>query len=173
MNRRQLTGGLAGAGGLAAIAGAWWSLQRQPAVSAEWVAARAQRFVQPGGGEFALMDFQGRPLLLNFWATWCAPCIAELPLLDQFSRDHASKGWQVVGLAVDGPTPVREFLRQHPVGFRIGLAGMEGLEVSASLGNSRQALPFSVVVSAQGTVHDRKLGAIKPADLDRWVSALA
>jgi thiol-disulfide isomerase/thioredoxin len=173
MNRRQLTGALVGVGGLAAAAGAWWSWQRQSGSSAEWKAAQAQRFVQPSGGEFALAEFQGKPLLLNFWATWCAPCIAELPLLDQFSRERAGKGWQVVGLAVDGPTPVREFLRQHPVGFRIGLAGMEGLELSATLGNSRQVLPFSVVVSAQGEVHDRKLGAIKPADLDRWVGALS
>ncbi|MBC7717365.1 MAG: TlpA family protein disulfide reductase, partial [Pseudorhodobacter sp.] len=81
-----------------------------------------------------MADLRGKPLLLNFWATWCPPCVKEMPLLDAFYQTHRARGWQVVGLAVDSPTPVRAFLERVPVSFPIGLAGMEGSELSRALG---------------------------------------
>ena len=105
---------------------------------------------RPDGGELALGSLRGRPLVLNFWATWCPPCVEEMPMLDRFQREQQRGGWQVVGLAVDSAAPVREFLARHPVGFPIGLAGMQGVELSRALGNTRGALPFSVVFDARG-----------------------
>lgn len=90
-------------------------------------------------------------------------------MLDQFHRKKRTTGWQVVGLAVDGPTPVREYLGRLPMSFPIGLAGMEGAELSRTLGNVRGALPFTVVFAADGKVMARKLGAVTPSDLDEWV----
>lgn len=129
------------------------------------------RFEQPGGGELVLAERRGRPLLLNFWATWCPPCVTEMPMLDAFHRAHGERGWQVVGLAIDGPTPVREFLRQRPVGFAIGLAGMTGVELTRRLGNASGGLPFTVVIGSEGQVLARKLGALDDKDLAAWVSA--
>jgi thiol-disulfide isomerase/thioredoxin len=130
----------------------------------------AQRLEQPGGGELAFASLRGAPLLLNFWATWCPPCIREMPLIDEFHRQQQARGWHVVGLAVDSPTPVREFLARRPVSFPIGLAGLDGSELARTLGNPEGSLPFTVVLGRDGRVMDRKLGALKPADLARWVT---
>ena len=107
-------------------------------------------------------------MLLNFWATWCAPCVKEMPLLDQFHQVQRARGLSVVGLAVDSPTPVREFLSRRPMSFPIGLAGLDGVELARSLGNESGALPFSVLFGADGTVLTRKLGALHAEDLTEW-----
>lgn len=91
-------------------------------------------------------------------------------MLDAFARQHAAAGWQVIGLAVDGPTPVREFLGRVPVGFPIGLAGLDGIALARSLGNANGALPFTLVLGADGAVRHSKLGALTQAELDTWAT---
>jgi thiol-disulfide isomerase/thioredoxin len=130
----------------------------------------AQRFERPEGGELAMSALLGRRTLVNFWATWCPPCVKELPMLDAFHRAQPPDGWQVVGLAVDGPTPVREFLARSPVAFPVGLAGLDGIDIGRSLGNAAGGLPFTVVFDRAGAVVDRKLGELVQADLDRWAA---
>ena len=132
----------------------------------------AQSFERPGGGTLKLAELQGKPLVLNFWATWCPPCVKEMPELDRFQQAQRAKGWQVVGLAIDGPTPVREFLQKVRVGFALGLAGMDGTDLAQALGNASGGLPFTVVISPQGQVVWRKSGALKGADLQPWVKKL-
>lgn len=129
-------------------------------------------FEQPDGATLAFAQRRGQPLLLNFWATWCPPCVTEMPMLDAFHRGQQARGWQVVGLAVDSPTPVREFLRARPMGFAIGLAGMTGVELARRLGNANGGLPFTLVVDRSGRIVQRKLGALAAQDLDRWAAAV-
>jgi len=128
----------------------------------------AQRFDRPEGGELVFESLRGKPLLLNFWATWCPPCIEEMPMLDKFSRENAANGWQVVGLAIDQPTAVRKFLSKTPVSYPIGLAGLQGTELVKQLGNTAGGLPFTLVVDARGAVATRKMGKLEPADLQAW-----
>lgn len=159
-----------GVGAAAAAAGAGvgvWRLRvaQAPLPADFW----SLRFERPEGGELLMSSLAGRPLLLNFWATWCAPCIKELPLLDRFQREQAGR-WQVVGLAVDGPTPVREFLLKQPLGFAVGLAGLNGVELARSLGNAAGGLPFSVLIDRHGNARERKLGALTEADLAAWAA---
>ncbi len=126
--RRQVLvwAGVAAAAAAAGAGVAWWRLR--PGEMAPGAADRiwSLQLQTPEGQALAFAGFRGRPLLVNFWATWCPPCVEEMPLLDAFYREHAAKGWQVVGLAIDQPSAVRSFLRKTPVTFPIGLAGMEG-----------------------------------------------
>jgi thiol-disulfide isomerase/thioredoxin len=167
MNRRQMALG-AGVGAVAAAAGVvGWRLtaeRSEPAPAGFWDLT----FERPEGGELALSSLRGGPLLVNFWATWCAPCITELPLLDAFAKEQAAAGWKLVGLAIDAPTPVRRFVKERPLSFPVGLAGLEGTELGRLLGNAQGGLPFSVVFDRQGRIGARKLGALHAPDLERW-----
>jgi thiol-disulfide isomerase/thioredoxin len=170
MKRRSVLAAGAGAAALAAgVAWQQWHANRRPAAAAEvpWT----QRFARPGGGELVMAALLGRPLLLNFWATWCPPCVEEMPELDRFQRDFAARGWQVVGLAVDNEAAVREFLERRPVGYAIGLAGFEGVGLGRQLGNDRGALPFTVAFDADGAIRQRKLGQTTYAELAAWAGA--
>lgn len=166
--RRLLYGGVGGAAALAGAAVAWWRWQAtdtgRDAAAALW----AMSFDTPGGTPLAMQSLRGKPLVLNFWATWCPPCVEELPLLDGFYRQNAAKSWQVVGLAIDQPSAVRKFLERTPVSFPIGMAGMGGTELGQALGNLAGGLPFTVVLGAAGDVLQRKMGRITAADLALW-----
>jgi thiol-disulfide isomerase/thioredoxin len=171
MKRRALVIGAAGAAAVGAgIATALWRHSITRTTVPETAHSMSlDHFEKPDGGKLALADFVGRPLLLNFWATWCPPCVREMPLLDRFARDQRSAGWQVVGLAIDKMDPVREFLVQHPVGYPIAVAGLDALEWLRSLGNMGGGLPFSVVFDSAGAPVQRKLGEIGASDLAAWV----
>ena len=125
------------------------------------------------GQPLPLSAFKGRPLVINFWATWCPPCVKELPMLDSFARRMAPQGWQVLGLASDQLAAVQQFLKASPVSFHVALSDADGIHLARQLGNTAGGLPFSVVIDAQGRVRTRKMGALQEAELSGWVSALA
>ncbi len=89
-------------------------------------------------------------------------------MLSRFFQEHAPNGWQVLGLAVDQPSSVRNFLQKTPVSYPIGMAGLGGTELGRSLGNLAGGLPFTVVLGSAGTVLHRKMGRVSPADLQVW-----
>ena len=167
--RRLMYGGVAVAAAAAGLGGAWWR-ERGSGSKGEALDAAfwAQRFDRPEGGELEFSKLRGKPLLLNFWATWCPPCVEEMPMIDRFFRESGGNGWQVVGLAIDQPSAVRKFLQKTPVSYPVGLAGLQGTELVKSLGNTVGGLPFTLVLSGDGTVAARKMGKLEPADLDGW-----
>ena len=123
MNRRTLLYGGGVAAGLAGIGAGWWRNQRDhsaPSVAADPAKSDAINsfwslsFDTPDGKSLAMSGFSGKPLLLNFWATWCPPCVEELPVLDAFYQNNKSKDWQVFGLAVDQPSAVRNGCKPSP-----------------------------------------------------------
>jgi thiol-disulfide isomerase/thioredoxin len=181
--RRLLTAGVAAGAVLAGLGVAWWQQRGTPAINPAAGAEGAQgatataldhlwslSLVRPEGGELALATLRGKPLLINFWATWCPPCLRELPEIDRFHREFGPRGWQVLGLAIDGPTPVREFLARVKIGFPTVLAGMEGTELVNHLGNPQGGLPFSVMIDAAGQVRQRKLGETDFDELAGWAA---
>ena len=161
-----------GVAALAAIVGAGVAWRRQ-AVSASPEVLNAfweADFDTPAGVSLPMKTFQGRPLVINFWATWCAPCVEEMPLIDDFFRQNQSKGWQVIGLAIDQPSRVRQFLTQFPVSYAIGLAGLTGTALTKQMGNELGGLPFTVVLDGQGQLIQRKLGKLTADEIKNWAN---
>jgi thiol-disulfide isomerase/thioredoxin len=161
----------AGVATLAAAAGVGVALRRHAsetvtsdALQAVW----ASEFDTPKGETLKLADFRGKPLVLNFWATWCPPCVEEMPLLDAFFRQNSSNGWQVIGLAIDQPSLVKRFMGQFPVDYPIALGGMNGTELGRLLGNAQGGLPFTVVFDATGNVKVQKLGKLSVDEIKSW-----
>lgn len=166
---------LAGAGTAAAAAGVgwrYWQGSRSASAEAQTGGLWQMSFAQPDGGTLVMAALRGQPLVLNFWGTWCPPCVKEMPELDRFARQFASQGWRVVGLAVDNPQAVREFLARSPVSYSIGLAGFEGSELTRKLGNSLAGLPFTVVFDRSGALVQRHAGITSFEMLSAWALAL-
>lgn len=158
---------------LAAGAGAglaWWRLQptavQNTAVDTLWSASLST----PEGQPLLMSRYRGKPLLINFWATWCPPCVEEMPLIDAFFRQNAANGWQVVGIAADKASAVKEFAQRHRIAFDLAIAGTQGVELSRQMGNASGALPFSVIINTQGEIATRKMGKLQATDLDAWKS---
>lgn len=176
--RRLLTAGVAAGAVLAGGALAWWRQSATPVAAGSADAANgnpldslwALSLARPEGGELALATLRGKPLLINFWATWCPPCVRELPEIDRFHREFGPRGWQVLGVAIDGPTPVREFLSRVKIGFPTVLAGLEGTELVNRLGNPQGGLPFTVMIGGSGRVLQRKLGETHFDELAGWAT---
>jgi thiol-disulfide isomerase/thioredoxin len=147
--------------GIAAGAGAaFWRYRMAEPEDGALAALWSLEAELPQGGLYKLSALRGKPLVVNFWATWCPPCIEEMPLLDAFIRQNASNGWQMVGLAADNLNAVNKFLSKAPVSFPTPLAGLAGIELSRTLGNLSGALPFTVVINRAGQIALRHMGKL-------------
>ena len=162
---------VAGASAFLGAGLAWWRL-RPDSVSDEAVERLwSMAFQTPNGDTLQLAEWRGKSLVVNFWATWCPPCVEELPMLNAFFNAQRDKGWQVLALAVDQPGAVTQFLNRAPLDFSVGIAGLSGVDLSRSLGNATGGLPFTVVLNPRGGVMARKLGKLDATDLQSWLAS--
>jgi thiol-disulfide isomerase/thioredoxin len=153
------------------------ALRPDPRAALDAIPAGALERLPPGeslpgldGRAQSLAQWEGRLVLLNFWATWCAPCIEEMPLLDRFQQTHAARGLQVVGIASDGAQPTREFLAEHPVQYPILVDDPELGDLSRALGNGHGVLPYSLLIGRDGRILARHAGSFSEDSLERWVA---
>ena len=146
----------------------WWAGRPRapvapPAISG--AALYAASFRDAAGRNQPLGQFQGRVLVLNFWATWCAPCREEMPAFERLSRRWRDKGVAFVGVSNEAPEKVARFGREIGVTYALWTGGDEAMELSRRLGNRLSVLPFTAVIGPSGSVVAAKVGAYKEQEL--------
>ena len=120
----------------------------------------------------SLSLLKGHPIVVNFWASWCGPCVEEMPALSQLQREYAKKGIQFVGLGVDSEKNIQTFLQKVKVAYPIYVTGFGGADLARAFGNNAGGLPFTVVIDAKGNIRSTKLGQIDPQALKQTLDAL-
>ncbi len=173
--RRWLRAAAIGLGGLAALGVGVWFGGRRTATDGAGRSASALLAVglpDLDGREQALGQWKGRVLVVNFWATWCAPCREEMPEFVRAQSELGAKGLQFVGIAVDQADKVRQFAAEIGVNYPLLIGGYGAMELSKSLGNKLMALPFTIVVARDGMVAHTQLGPLRDAQLRAIVGQL-
>ncbi len=165
MNRRQLIrAGLLASTGIASLG---WLTPARAAPNALY----DLEFPTPQDQSRSLKSFLGKPLVVNFWATWCPPCVKEMPDLDDLAKEHT--GVNIVGLAVDTARNVIEFEDKVQVSYPLLVAGHGGIQLMKELGNPQAGLPFTIVFDADGTTYKTFLGQIDPSELGSILADVA
>ncbi len=144
----------------------------QPAAPADTAVGALMQLAMPdpAGKQHKMSEWQGKVLLVNFWATWCPPCVAEMPELEALQAERGIKGLQIVGIGIDSRSNIREFAEKHKITYPLLIGGLQGTDVSRSFGNEAGGLPFTVLIGADGVVKQAYMGRLDlqkvRADLD-------
>ncbi len=119
-----------------------------------------------------LSQWQGKTLVVNFWATWCPPCVDEMPELVELQHELAPTGVQVLGIGIDSPSNIRQFAEKHHITYPLLVGGMEGTELSRQFGNEAGGLPFTVLIGKDGRVHQTYMGRLDMAKVRADLASL-
>lgn len=122
------------------------------------------------GVQQPLAQWKGRPLVVNFWATWCAPCVKEMPDLDRLSKAFPHIGF--LGIGIDSPENIAQFLQKVPVAYPLLEARADGLDLMRDLGNVSGGLPFTVIMSPEGKILRSISGQIQPDELAGYLRSV-
>ncbi len=173
MNRRQWIS-IAGISLLALLAGVVTSqwiyktgLASDPAIKAFF----ANPWQTPDGKLVDTEEWRGKVLVVNFWASWCPPCVEEMPTLDKLQAEFKSQNVLFIGIGIDSPSNIRQFLEMTPVSYPIVIGGLEGSNLSKQMGNSQGALPYTIIINSQGKSTSSKLGKISEEELRKSIKS--
>jgi thiol-disulfide isomerase/thioredoxin len=131
----------------------------------------AQTMNDVSGKPQAFAQYRGRPLVVNFWATWCAPCVEEMPELSALAIEQAGK-IHILGIGIDSPSNIATFAAKHKISYPVFNAGMSGTDLARDFGNTGGGLPFTVLIGADGQVRKTYLGRLKFEQLKADLAAL-
>lgn len=160
---------MAGVGGVAAAAGYFvnaWRIGALGSTAKEGDVAAAilgSTLNTLDGVPQTLAAWRGRILVINYWATWCAPCREEIPLFVRLQQEYAAKNVQFVGIAVDQADKVRDFAREFNINYPLLIAGLDAVELSRKAGNKAGVLPYTLVLDRSGKIAASLVGGISEA----------
>ncbi|PCH59815.1 MAG: redoxin [Gammaproteobacteria bacterium] len=124
------------------------------------------------GIQRTVSTWDGKVLVVNFWASWCEPCLREIPAFVDLQRTYGEQGLQFIGIAVEDIKPVREFLKKIPINYPILVHPRDTIPVAEAYGNEFGILPFTVVVNRDGNIAHTQLGAISHEEAEEIIKAL-
>lgn len=124
------------------------------------------------GGAQTVGQWQGRVLVVNFWATWCTPCREEIPGFARLQERYGSRGLQFVGIAIDQPDKVADFSREFHINYPLLLGGLETMDLMRRAGNRAGVLPYTLVIGRDGKLVSREPGGLKEARLEQLIRPL-
>jgi thiol-disulfide isomerase/thioredoxin len=169
---------LIGAAGVAAAAAGVFSWQRRAereAARREEAEAVALFFQQTlpdsEGGVFRFEQLRGHQVVANFWASWCAPCVEEMPELSTLATEVLAGGTRFVGVGVDNPEAVAKFAKKVPVSYPLVVANATGAFLAARFGNQAGGLPYTVVIDPAGRVKTKILGRVSIESLREMIKS--
>jgi len=124
------------------------------------------------GRKRRLLEWRGQVLACNFWATWCAPCLEEVPLFIAAKQHHARKGFEVIGIGIDNAAKISDFAAKFLINYQLLVADADAIGLMRQLGNPAGALPYTVLLDRNGAIAHRKLGAFRKEELERVLAGL-
>ena len=143
-----------------------------PVTGAESATFFASTFPDARGAPVPMNQYQGKPVLINFWATWCPPCVDEMPELDELQKEFGNARVQIIGIGIDSAANIAEFSQKHNIDYPLVVAGAGGTELSRQFGNKAGGLPFTILLDGKGRVNKQYLGRIKLNELRSDLQAL-
>jgi len=150
----------------------WRAGARPPDPVATGQMVLAAKFLGLDDKPQAIAQWRGKVLVVNFWATWCAPCREEIPTFIKFQDKYGARGVQFVGLAIDQKERVGPYAREIGINYPVLVGGLESMDFARQVGNRRGVLPFTLVIDRNGKVITAELGVLKPEKLESLLKPL-
>jgi len=132
----------------------------------------SQQMATPDGTLQNLSQWKDRAIVVNFWATWCAPCVEEMPALSAMQEVLSPETVQIIGIGIDTPANIRDFVARHKISYPVFVAGVAGTELMRQFGNKSGGLPYSVLIDRHGKIARTYLGKLDMDSLKRDIMAL-
>jgi thiol-disulfide isomerase/thioredoxin len=166
---------LAAIAALFAILGVIWG-SRHPGPDASASSATGKLFASSmkdtHGQVQNLSQWKNKPVIVNFWATWCAPCVQEMPELSALQSEIAPRNIQIIGIGIDSAKNIAEFAGKYKIAYPLYVGGLDASELSRQLGNEAGGLPFTLLIDRDGQVKKTYLGRLKINELRKDLASL-
>ena len=120
----------------------------------------------------SVSEWDGKVLVINFWATWCPPCIREIPVFIELQKQYAEQGLQFIGIAIDNREAVQAFVNEITINYPFLIGQQEAIAIAVDLGNDRAVLPFTAIIDREGKIVSRHLGEFKRQDVENIILPL-
>ncbi len=132
----------------------------------------AQTLPDAEGNPHVLADYRNKIVVLNFWASWCVPCVEEIPEFSALQTEFSGKGVQFIGIGIDSAKNIAEFQKKVPASYPLLVAGATGSELALQFGNTVGGLPYTLVLDRNGGVKASKMGRVKEKELRAWLQSV-